>query len=424
MIKKSMVSSLVACLAVMLTVGCTLSQQQGAAPSEQAASPSVAQTGTILASPPVPEKAAPIPAEQPKQPEVPVEHELTLMAVGDIMVHDQQLEAAWDPKTKTYQFDKFFTKIQPTLQQADLLIGNLETTLSGSDQRFTGYPMFNSPESLATTLKKVGFSALTTANNHSLDRHELGVLRTIDQLDKVQMPHTGTFRSAEARNEPMILDKNGIKLGVLAYTYGTNGIPIPAGKPYLVNLIDPQLIKKDIARARELGADIVAVALHFGVEYQRQPNEAQRKAADLCFAAGADLILGSHPHVVQPYEWKEIQNPDGSKRKGLVIYSLGNFISAQRWDYKDVGAILKVVVKKTEPGSTVLAQAEVIPTYVVYQKVAGKRSYTIYPLQQTVQAYQAKTEKGLPKETYQTMEKLLQEMTVHVSSMNAPKKAM
>ncbi|MGO0062089.1 CapA family protein [Brevibacillus fluminis] len=421
--KRSMVSSVIACLAVLLTVGCTIPQQSATPNVQTDESKTENQAGTVLASPPVPGNAAPAPV-QPSEPVAPVEHELTLMAVGDIMVHDQQLEAAWDPKAKTYRFDPFFAKIEPTLKQADLLLGNLETTMSGSDQRFTGYPMFNSPESLATTLKNVGFSAVTTANNHSLDRHELGVLRTIDNLDKVKLPHTGTFRTAEARNEPLILEKNGIKLGVLAYTYGTNGIKIPAGKPYLVNLIDPQLIRKDVARARELGADVVAVALHFGVEYQRQPNDAQRKAADLCFAAGADLILGSHPHVVQPYEWREIHNPDGSTRRGLVMYSLGNFISAQRWDYKDVGAILKVVLKKTDPGSTVLAQAEVIPTYVVYQKVAGKRSYTIYPLQETVLAYKAKKEKGLPKETYQTMEKLLQEMTIHVSSMSSPKKAM
>lgn len=419
--RRRLYSSILVCLTASLIVGCTI-QPKSARPAEQEPN----QTGMILANASVQEQVThdSVKEANPAEPIVPVEHQVTLMAVGDIMVHDQQLEAAWDAKTKSYQFNKFFTKIEPMLGQADLVIGNLETTLAGQDQRFTGYPMFNSPESLATTLKQVGFSALTTANNHSLDRRELGVLRTINQLDKVQIPHTGTFRSAEARNEPMILDKNGIKLGVVAYTYGTNGIPIPKGKPYLVNLIDPALIKKDVARARELGADVVAVALHFGVEYQRKPNEVQRKAVDVCFAAGADLILGSHPHVVQPYEWREITNPDGSKRKGLVIYSLGNFISAQRGDYKDVGAILKVVLKKTVPGTTVLEQAEVIPTFVVFQRNAGKRSYTIYPLQQTVQAFKDKKEKALPQATYTMMERLLNEMTVHVASMNAPKKAM
>jgi poly-gamma-glutamate synthesis protein (capsule biosynthesis protein) len=142
--------------------------------------------------------------------------------------------------------------------------------------------MFNSPAELGHTLKDVGFTAVSTANNHSLDRKESGILQTIKHLDEAGLLHTGTFASPEERDEPLLLKKDGFTLALLSYTYGTNGIAIPDGKPYMINLIDPELIKEDIARAREKGADLVAVALHFGVEYQRQPNEAQKKTAEQC----------------------------------------------------------------------------------------------------------------------------------------------
>jgi poly-gamma-glutamate synthesis protein (capsule biosynthesis protein) len=349
------------------------------------------------------------------------EERVTLMAVGDIMVHQEQLEAAWDSSQKVYRFQPFFHKVMPLFQEADWVIGNLETTLSGRDARYTGYPQFNTPESLAADLKQVGFTAVTTANNHSLDRRETGVLRTISYLDQAGLLHTGTFRSAEERNRPLFLEKNGIKLALLAYTYGTNGIPIPKGKPYLVNLIQPDLIKRDIAAARSLGADMVAVALHFGAEYQRMPNEQQKKIADLCLSFGADLILGAHPHVVQPYEWRTVTLADGRKRSGFVAYSLGNFISAQRRDYKDVGAILKLTILKQATGETILEQVELIPTYVHYFRKSGKRHYVIYPLPPTMEASTAAKDPALNKELYHYMNKLYQEITRHVTSLTAQK---
>lgn len=352
------------------------------------------------------------------------EQRLTLMAVGDIMVHQEQLDAAWDPKTKMYDFHPFFTNVIPLFRKADLVIGNLETTMSGSATGYSGYPMFNTPASLGHTLKDVGFTAVSTANNHSLDRREAGVLQTIKHLDEAGILHTGTFASPEERDEPLLLKKDGFTLALLSYTYGTNGISIPPGKPYLINLINPELIKKDIARAREQGADLVAVALHFGVEYQRMPNEAQKKTAELCLQYGADLILGAHPHVVQPYEWKTVTLEDGREHKGLIAYSLGNFISAQRWDYKDVGAILKLTLHKDGQGSASIESAEMIPTYVHFYRKSGKRHYVIYPVPQTL----ANLQKGekyptLTKDAIAYMKRLEGEMAVHVSTVVSKKKA-
>lgn len=387
---------------------------------------------TETASSPLPA----VPSEEEPKPtveEVPVpqqatsrfpEQRLSLMAVGDIMVHQEQLDAAWNPATKKYEFHPFFTNVAPLFKESDWLIGNLETTMSGSDAGYSGYPMFNSPAELAHTLKEVGFTAVSTANNHSLDRKGPGILQTIKHLDEAGLLHTGTFASPEDRDEPLLLKKDGFTLALLSYTYGTNGIPIPEGKSYMINLIDPALIKKDIARAREKGADLVAVALHFGIEYQRMPNETQKKTAEQVVRDGADLILGAHPHVVQPYEWKTVTLEDGREHRGLITYSLGNFISAQRWDYKDVGAILKLTLKKDASGVASIESAEMIPTYVHFFRKSGKRHYVIYPVPQTL----AKLQNGekyptLTKDAIAYMKRLEIEMAVHVSTFVSTKKA-
>ncbi|MGC5325582.1 CapA family protein [Brevibacillus sp. SYSU BS000544] len=410
--------SLVTAVSLLLVTGCSIpafsnsvdntTKQEAKEVSSNSAAPSPTSTNQPV-SPPPPEPVA-------------VDQRVTLMTVGDIMVHDEQLEAAWDTKSKSYQFQPFFAKVQPILKQGDIVIGNLETTLAGADLRYSGYPEFNSPDSLATTLKQVGFTALTTANNHSLDRREKGVIRTLDALKRADLPSTGTFRTAEERMQPMILEKNGVKLAVLAYSYGTNGIPLPKGKPYLVNLIQPALIKQDIARAKLAGADIVAVALHFGNEYQRMPSDFQKKTANQCLVDGADLIIGHHPHVVQPYEWRTVTLPDGKVKKGLIMYSLGNFISAQRNDYKDIGAIAKITLLKDKNGTALVENAEIIPTYVHYYRQAGKRNYVIYPIAQTLQARGKQNDPQLTLQVYRLLERYHKEMIVHVNKLIQTKK--
>ncbi len=412
----------------ILAIGC-MSMTGCVAPvanqDKPATAPAETTSQTLPAAPSsdVPSSEEPAPAQKQAASRFP-EQRLSLMAVGDIMMHQEQLDAAWNPATKKYDFHSFFTNVVPLFQEADWVIGNLETTMSGSAAGYSGYPMFNSPAELSHTLKEVGFTAVSTANNHSLDRKGPGILQTIKHLDEAGLLHTGTFASPEERDEPLLLKKNGFTLALLSYTYGTNGIPIPEGKPYMINLIDPALIKKDIAHAREKGADLVAVALHFGVEYQRMPNEAQKKTAEQVIRDGADLILGAHPHVVQPYEWKTVTLEDGREHKGLITYSLGNFISAQRWDYKDVGAILKLTLKKDTSGTASIESAEMIPTYVHFFRKSGKRNYVIYPVPQTL----AKLQNGekyptLTKDAIAYMKRLENEMAVHVGTFVSTKKA-
>ncbi|UFJ41892.1 CapA family protein [Brevibacillus humidisoli] len=418
--KKVLVCLLIILLAGVVMAGCSLptyvhpDDAPAAADAVPLAVSTAPETDTAAENTSAGDESLPQEAPPPEQ-------RVTLMAVGDIMVHQAQLEAAWDPTSQTYQFDPFFARVKPILQSADLVVGNLETTLAGKDLRFTGYPQFNSPESLASALKAAGFTALTTANNHSLDRREAGVLRTLQHLDQSGLAHTGTFRTPEERNLPLILEKNGIRLGLIAYTYGTNGIPLPKGKPYLVNLIQPETIQQDIATARAMGVDLVAVSLHFGAEYQRLPNQAQRTLVDQCFSYGADLILGHHPHVLQPYEWRTLTDEAGRTRKGLVIYSLGNFISAQRGDYKDVGGILSVTLLKRGDEPAVLEEASLIPTYVHYNRSKGKRQYVIYPLAETLDPASGQ-DPQISTEVYKKMERLYKEITIHTTQYLSEKK--
>lgn len=263
---------------------------------------------------------------------------LSLLFLGDIMQHDSQIAAAYQTEKGAYDYSDCFRWIAPHLQAADLTIGNLELTFAGAP--YKGYPQFSAPDALARTLKQAGVDVLVTANNHSMDRGRKGVERTLDVLRQEEILATGTFKdSAErAQHYPLLIEKNGFRISLLNYTYGTNGIPVP--KPTLVNLIDTLQIKLDLVAARRQRPDVVIVFFHWGYEYQPQPNAMQKMLARLCFREGVQLVIGAHPHVIQPMEWNRVSNQ-------LVAYSLGNFVSGQRPRFRDGGATLRVELKKT-----------------------------------------------------------------------------
>lgn len=323
---------------------------------------------------------------EPAPPE-PVFTEAVWIGVGDIMSHLPQLPGAYDAASKRYNFEPYFTEVKPILEQGDWVMANLETPIAGADLGYSGYPNFNAPNELAEALLRAGFNLLSTANNHTLDKGEKGVLRTLELLKELGLQSFGTAASQEEADTPVIVVKNGIRMGFLAYTYGTNGIPVPQGKPYLVSLIDEQKMVADIQRLREAGADVVTIALHFGIEYQTMPNDEQKRLARKLAAAGADIIAGSHPHVVQPYEIVDTTDANGNAKQALIIYSLGNFISNQRGDSKDYGVIFKVNIRKNEvDGTTEITEVESIPTWVHRYKPDKAFRYRILPVEQTVAA--------------------------------------
>ncbi|AFZ08472.1 Capsule synthesis protein, CapA [Oscillatoria nigro-viridis PCC 7112] len=345
--------------------------------------------------------------------------EAKLIAVGDIMMHSTQTRSGYDAKKQTYNFDSFFAPVKSILSTGDWVIGNLETPLAGEDAGgYTGYPLFNAPAQLADAAKKAGFNILTTANNHALDRGEKGVIRTIANLRDRKIASTGTAESKAASDRTLISTKNNISLALLAYTYGTNGIPVPKGKDYLVSLIDEKKIIKDIAKARKQGADIIAISLHFGNEYQRQPNTQQKQLVENLLKAGADIILGSHPHVVQPYKIFKFSGKNGKTRKAVAIYSMGNFISGQNKKYTDLGVIFQVNIRKIFPEKTTeITEVKTHPTWVQSYSLNNKLNYRVLPLAKTVTD---KKDPLLATSEYPVLTRDLQDMNNHLNSLNKP----
>lgn len=271
---------------------------------------------------------------------------LSLLFVGDIMGHDSQIASAYDAVTKKYDYTSCFQFIKPYLEAADLTLGNLEVTLAGPP--YKGYPQFSSPDELAITLKDVGFDALVTANNHCVDRGRKGLERTIAMLDSFNIPHTGTFVDQVNRlnDHPLIIEKNGFRLSLLNYTYGTNGIPVT--KPNIVNMLDTAVMRKDLLKAKSQNPDAIIVFTHWGEEYQSLPSKQMKNLTDFCFKHGAKMVIGAHPHVIQPMEWRKDKDQ-------FVVYSLGNFVSGQRKRYTDGGAMAYLELEKInfKPDSSV-----------------------------------------------------------------------
>ncbi|OCA90698.1 capsular biosynthesis protein [Bacillus sp. FJAT-27225] len=301
---------------------------------------------------------------------------MTLGAIGDILIHDRVYEDA--KKANGYDFKPMFEPVKEILQSPDILTANQESLVGGEALGITSYPSFNSPFELSEAVMDAGVDIVSTANNHSLDKGYRGVEAQIAYFNKIGLPFVGTATSQEARDKIITMEKNGITLAFLSYTYGTNGIPIPKGKEFSVNLIDRELMKNDIARAKK-ESDAVVVSIHWGNEYQRYPSDEQKDIAKFLAESGADIIFGSHPHVLQPMEWIEGQNG----KKAFVIYSLGNFISAQIGNYKDIGGMVTLQVTKTidENGSRIeLAKPDFYPTFV-YRK--NNRNFRVVPMEKT-----------------------------------------
>ncbi|HZJ58036.1 MAG TPA: CapA family protein [Clostridia bacterium] len=315
---------------------------------------------------------------------------LKISVVGDIMVHNHQLKAAREPDG-SYDFTGVFEDISPYLKEADIAMGNLETTISTDEIGYTAYPRFRSPKSLVTALKGAGFDILTTANNHSLDGVEFGVEHTLDVLDEHGIPHTGTARSPEERDRILIVEENDIRVAILAYTYGTNGMEGSVNKDkltYMVNYLkDTSKIEDDIQRAKDEGAEFIVVCAHWGNEYVRTPNEAQKQMADKLFDMGADVIFGSHAHVIQPMERRDITTPQGEEKETFVIYSLGNIVSNQRDRYRDSGLILNLEIIKDYDNETIgLGEIDYIPTWVYRFTKNNRLHYRILPVRDFLEA--------------------------------------
>ncbi len=296
------------------------------------------------------------------------EQRLRLVFGGDIMGHDSQISSALATGEPGYDYSPNYRYLKGYLGAADMAIGNLELTLAGAP--YKGYPAFSSPDEIADALKEAGFDILLTANNHGLDRGRKGLERTIDQLDSRSLIQTGTFRDSldRARRYPLLVEKKGIRIAVLNFSYGTNGIP--DRPPTIINRIDRNIIEEDLKKAKSAKPDFILVVAHWGREYERFESKAQHELADFLFAHGVDAIIGSHPHVVQPIR--------GSKRGNLVAYSLGNLISNQRKRFRDGGILLELELVKNKEGARI-ANPGYLPVWVAKPKTAAGSMFTLLP---------------------------------------------
>jgi poly-gamma-glutamate capsule biosynthesis protein CapA/YwtB (metallophosphatase superfamily) len=305
---------------------------------------------------------------------------LKIIFAGDLMGHDGQIKSAWDEKSKTYNYDTCFSLIRELVSSADIAVLNLEVTLAGAP--YKGYPQFSSPDEVALAAKNAGFDVFINANNHALDGGKKGIERTIDVLHGNGIIRTGTFKDSLQRGTeyPLIIEKNNIRLAILNYTYGTNGLV--ETPPNIVNYIDTVLIKRDIDKARLAEPDFVIATLHWGVEYQRTENIQQRDLAGFLLKNGVDAIIGSHPHVIQPIR-KYYNNPADSSNYKLVVYSLGNFISNQGERYRDGGIMIEVDLQKA--GKTEVTDFKTYPVFVYKPpKSGGGELFVLVPANDSI----------------------------------------
>ena len=326
-------------------------------------------------SAPAPQKEAFAPPEPsaPEEPPPPAPTTAALAVCGDAMSHMPVTNDAWNGER--YDYARIMAAAKPYVEAADYAVVNLETTLSGGPP-YSGYPAFNSPDDMARDLKALGFDLCLTANNHSLDRGFSGLSRTLDVLDQVGLSHVGTSRTQEEYDQNIVVaDVGGISVAFLGWTYGTNGIPLPQKHPYAVNVFntdylttlsqpDWDRLAADLEAAQALETDLIAVMLHWGLEYKTEQNQYQEALADFLFEHGADILLGGHSHVPQPMELRTL--PDG--RQGFVCYSLGNFISSQTKPRTDVTAVLTLtLLRDNETGETQVSDYAYVPLYMLHR---------------------------------------------------------
>ena len=298
---------------------------------------------------------------------------LRIVFAGDIMGHGPQINAARQADG-SYDYEPSFRYVRDYIQSADLAIANLEVTLAGPP--YTGYPQFSSPAALAAAANEAGFDIFTTANNHCMDRGPAGLRRTLDSLDALGIPHLGTYRDSASRKaeHPLMLDRCGIRLALLCYTYGTNGIEVHP--PQVVNMIDTTLMLRDLQEAHARGADYVVTLIHWGIEYQTSATAEQRQTARWLLEHGCDAVIGGHPHVVQNFTYDAI--PGNARFPEPVVYSMGNYVSNQRDVNCDGGIMVELNLEK-RGGRIVAQRMQYLPYWVHRGTVDSVYQYYVVP---------------------------------------------
>ena len=334
---------------------------------------------------------------------------INLVAIGDVMCHNTNFKAAYNSSTKTYDFSPAFENVSKYIKKADIAIGNLETTFAGEERGYSGYPTFNSPKELGIAIKDIGIDVLSTANNHSMDKGAKGVISTLDTLDEIGISHTGTYRSKEEQDTILVKEVNGLKIGFISFTYGTNGIPIPQDKEYLINLIDENLILEQIELTKKQNVDLIVASMHWGIEYAQKQNQEQEKLADLLFKNGVDVIIGNHAHVIEPMEKRTITLEDGTEKDVFVVYALGNFISGQTKEHTKSTAILDMTITKSgQTGKITIDGVDYTPVYCYDKGTNIANRYELIDINTAINEYESGNKSQISANLYTTIKKELE----------------
>jgi len=301
--------------------------------------------------------------------------QIIIGGTGDIMVHKKQLtDASYTARYEEgydYYFEHNFKYIKDALEYPDLMIGNLETVFASAANGYSGFPNFNSPDSLASALKNAGFDVLTNSNNHALDQGKEGLLRTIDVLDENGFYHTGTFDSVESYNTPLIIDVNGVKVGILsgAYGYQNLGTLTEEEQSYMISVSSADYLKQEVQDLKDAGAHVIVASMHWGYENNYEIYDDQKELAPILVEAGVDIIFGHHPHILQPIEYMEITMEDGTTNSAVVCWSLGNFLANSPMRLEQEGAICYVYLSYDPVTDDVsIEKTEVLPTYIYFSR--------------------------------------------------------
>ncbi len=363
------------------------------------------------------------------------------MAAGDIMCHMPLSRDAWVEAEGDYDYSHILSGTEEQLSRADYAVANLETVLAGGPD-YSGFPTFNSPDALARDVREAGFDMLSTANNHTRDQKVAGIFRTLDVLDEAGLAHVGTYRSQEERDANSgiyVADVGGISVAFLSYTYGLNGFRLDSDKMFAVNIFnldyystlvnpDYDLMKSDLEAARALETDMIAVMIHWGMEYQDRQNEHQSSLARFLVEQGADLVLGGHPHVLQPYETVSVTGWDRQEREGFVCYSLGNLMSNQHFDAagKDMKtkttAVLDLeLTKDPGTGETSLTHVSYTPYYMLHRNdlPVGQRRWLV-DIHTAMAEYESGDTSRVSKSLYGQLQKALDHCHEILGDENSP----
>ena len=332
-----------------------------------------------------PTKPTEKPTEKVSQESVTVgKSKVTLVAVGDNLIHNTLIDAG-KRKDGSADYAQFYANVKNDISSADIAVINQETILGGSKFEYKGYPCFNTPWEVGTATIDAGFDIFTCATNHSLDVGFSGIEQENLFFDKYpEIAHLGTNATQEDYNKILYYTKNDIKFAIFNYTYGTNGISIPSDKPWCVNMMDKEKITKDITEARA-NADVVIVFPHWGTENSTSVSSYQQEYTKLFSELGVDIVIGTHPHVLEPVEW--VENATNGK-KMLVYYSLGNFISHQTSLNQLCGGMAKITIEKTN-GEISISSAKLTPVVCWYKSDSDNYVFSVYKLSDYTEALSA-----------------------------------